>query len=39
MPIVPVYNMQGEKVGDMELSDLIWNAEIHDSVVYDAVQS
>ena len=39
MPIVPVYNMQGEKIGDMELSDLIWNAEIHDSVVYDAVQS
>ena len=39
MPIVPVYNMQGEKIEDMELSDLIWNAEIHDAVVYDAVQS
>jgi len=39
VPIVPVYNMQGEKIDEMELSDLIWNAEVHDSVVFDAVQS
>ena len=39
MPKVPVYNMQGESVGEIELSESIWNAEIHDSIVHDAVQS
>ena len=39
MPKVPVYNMQGESVGEIELSEEVWNAEIHDSIVHDAVQS
>lgn len=39
MPIVPVYNLKGEKVGELELSNPIWNAEINDAVVFDAVQS
>lgn len=39
MPKVPVYNMQGENVGEIELSDEVWSAEIHESIVHDAVQS
>lgn len=39
MPKVPVYNLLGEQVGEIQLSDQVWNAEIHESVVHDVVQS
>ncbi len=39
MLVVPVYNLQGEQVGELELSEQVWNAEIHESIVHDVVQS
>lgn len=39
MPKVPVYNMQGNTVGEVELSDTVWNAVVNQYAVFDAVQS
>lgn len=39
MPKVPVYNMQGEVVSELELSDAIWNAAVNEGVVHDVVVS
>lgn len=39
MPKVPVYNMQGNAVGEIELSDTVWNAVVNQYAVFDAVQS
>ena len=39
MPKVPVYNMQGAAVGEIELSDAVWGAPVHPYAVFDTVQS
>ncbi len=39
MPKVPVYNMQGNTVGEVELSETVWNAVVNQYAVFDAVQS
>ena len=39
MPKVPVYNMQGNAVGEIELSDTVWNAVVNQYAVFDVVQS
>jgi large subunit ribosomal protein L4 len=39
MPTVPVYNLEGNAVGEIELSDAVWNIAVNQSVVFDAVQS
>ena len=39
MPKVPVYNLQGVTVGEIDLSNAVWNTPINKSVVFDAVQS
>lgn len=38
MPKVPVYNLQGVTVGEIDLSNAVWNTPINKSVVFDAVQ-
>ncbi len=38
MPIVPVYNMAGSAVGELELSDAIWNTTVNQHAVFDVVQ-
>ena len=38
MPIVPVYNMQGSAVGELELSDAVWNVAVNQHAVFDVVQ-
>jgi len=39
MPKVPVYNMQGSAVGEIELSDAVWNAAVHSASMFDVIQS
>jgi len=39
MPKVPVYNMQGSAVGEIDLTADVWNSVVHSSAVFDAVQS
>lgn len=39
MPKVPVYNMQGEAIDEIELSDGIWNIAGNPHAVHDVVQS
>lgn len=39
MPKVPVYNLSGAAIGEIELSDTIWNAPVHQAAMYDVVQS
>lgn len=39
MPTVPVYNLEGKSVGEITLSDAIWNVAVNQGVVHDAVQS
>ncbi|MCY0870506.1 MAG: 50S ribosomal protein L4 [Firmicutes bacterium] len=39
MPKVPVYNMQGETIDEIELSDAIWNITGNPHAVHDVVQS
>ncbi|PWI58618.1 50S ribosomal protein L4 [Sulfoacidibacillus thermotolerans] len=39
MPKVPVYNMSGAAVGEIELSDAVWNAPVHQGAMFDVVQS
>ncbi|MCY0876116.1 MAG: 50S ribosomal protein L4 [Firmicutes bacterium] len=39
MPKVPVYNMQGSAVGEIELSDAVWNATVHTASMFDVIQS
>ncbi len=39
MPKVPVYNMSGTAVGEIELSDGVWNVAVHQAAMYDVVQS
>nr|NNM90927.1 50S ribosomal protein L4 [Bacilli bacterium] len=38
MPKVPVYNMQGNTVGEVELSEAIWNAVVSQHAVFETVQ-
>jgi large subunit ribosomal protein L4 len=37
MKSIAVYNLSGEKVKDIKLADTVWNVEINESVVKDAV--
>lgn len=37
MPKVAVYNMQGNQVGEMELSDVVFGAPINEAAVHNAV--
>lgn len=39
MPITNVYNMAGEKVGEIELSDAIFGIDPNKSVLYDSVKN
>jgi len=39
MPKVPVYNMQGTPVGEIELSAAVWNQTVHNYSMYDVIQS
>ena len=39
MPIAPIYNMAGEKVGEIELSESIFGIEPNASVLHDAVKN
>jgi large subunit ribosomal protein L4 len=39
VPKVPVYNMKGESVGEMDLSDAVWNVAVNEHVVHDAIQA
>ena len=39
MPKAPIYNMAGEKVGEIELSESIFGIEPNESVVHDAVKN
>ncbi|MCX7816578.1 MAG: 50S ribosomal protein L4 [Syntrophales bacterium] len=38
MPVAPVYNINHEKVKDIELSDQIFGAEINEAVIYEVVK-
>ena len=38
MPTVGVYNAEGEQVGEMELSEAIFDAEVKESLLYDVSQ-
>ena len=38
MPTVDVFNMQGDRVGEMELNPLIFDAEIKEHLLFDVVQ-
>ena len=37
MPTVALYNINGEQVGELALSEEIFGAEVHESVLHDAV--
>jgi large subunit ribosomal protein L4 len=37
MPVVALYNVKGEQIGDIELSDRVFAAEINQSLVHDVV--
>jgi large subunit ribosomal protein L4 len=37
MPTLDVWNMQGEKIGNLELSDTVFGAEINSSLMHQAV--
>lgn len=37
MPKVTVYNVEGQAVGEMELSDAVFGAEVNESLLHDAV--
>ena len=39
MPKVPVYNIEGNAVGEIELSDTVWNSAVNRYAVFDVVQS
>ncbi len=39
MAKVPVYNLQGEAVGEIELSDSVWNTAVNQHAMFEAVQS
>lgn len=39
MPITNVYNMAGEKVGEIELSDAIFGIDPNKSVLHDSVKN
>jgi len=39
VPKLDVLNMNGERVGDIELSDAIFNAEINESVLHEVVKN
>lgn len=39
MPKVPVYNMEGNAVGEIELSDTVWNSAVNRYALFDVVQS
>ena len=39
MPTTNVYNMAGEKVGEIELSDAVFGVEINEAVVHDVVKN
>ena len=39
MPKAPIYNMAGEKVGEIELSETIFGIEPNESVLHDAVKN
>lgn len=39
MPKVPVYNLQGATVGEIDLANPVWTTPIHQSVVFDVIQS
>ena len=38
MPTVEVYNVKGEQVGEIELSDAIFAAEVNESLLFDVSQ-
>ena len=38
MPTVDVYNVQGEQVGELELSPEIFEAEVNEKLLFDVVQ-
>jgi len=37
MPKVTVYNMEGQTVGEMELNDAVFGADVNESLLHDAV--
>ena len=37
MPTAVLYNMQGAKVGDVNLSEALFGAEVNKSVLHDSV--
>ena len=37
MPTAVLYNMQGSKVGEIELSSAVFGAEVNKSVLHDSV--
>jgi len=37
MPRLPLYNMQGETVGDIELSPRVWEAQVNEALLHQAV--
>ncbi|MHB1626827.1 MAG: 50S ribosomal protein L4 [Bacilli bacterium] len=39
MAKVPVYNLQGEAVGEIELSDSVWNTPVNQHAMFEVVQS
>lgn len=39
MPKLDVLNMNGQKVGDFDLNDAIFNAEVNESVLHEAVKN
>jgi large subunit ribosomal protein L4 len=39
MPTVDVVDLNNEKVGEVELSDLVFNAEVNQALIYEAVRN
>ena len=39
MSKVPVYNLQGQTVGEIELADAVWNAAVNPHAMFEVVQS
>ncbi len=39
MPKVALYNVSGQQIGDIELSDSVFGVEINEHVLYEAVKN
>jgi large subunit ribosomal protein L4 len=37
MPMVPLYNVSGEQIGEIELNESVFGIDVHQSVLHDAV--